>query len=736
MDQKLPKHDIVLLGAGHTNAHIIRMWRMRPIRDARLTCVSNFPVATYSGMLPGVLAGLYEPEDMCIDLVRLCAASGVRLICGDVTKIDAATNQLHFADRPPLPYDSLSIGVGSMPDRSRVQTCDDTLLPIKPMQTFLTRLETRLNSIAEQKQGKALRIAIVGGGAGGVEIAFCLPKRVKSLLDAGDVNVTLIDANDRLVRGLRDKSAGFVHRELQSRGVTISLGSKVERVCQGTVHLANGKTIEADLVLWATGAVAPPLLASADLPKDDRGFLITRPTLQSVDNDAVFAVGDSGTLAENPTPKAGVYAVRQGPVLWENLARRVAGEPLTSYEPQRGFLKLLNLGNGSALAEYKGTTWHGRWCWRVKDRVDRRFMAMYQDYTPMMMPATEMDEEAEMRCAGCGGKVGGDVLSRVLARLDIKNNQHVLVGLDKPDDVAVIATQNSDAICATTDFFAAPLDDPYITGRVAALNAVSDVFAVAGTPTAALAHVTMPLGSSAKQEQLLYELLAGAAHEFDATNTSIVGGHTIEGPQLSIGFTVLGEVSTQTAQTKDRLAAGDVLVLTKPLGSGVLLAAHMQARCRAEWMQPLLETMLVSNQHAAQVTSDFDIHGMTDVTGFGFAGHLLEMLKASNLAAEIVLADMPLLPGAAELFTQGLESTLAPANRNAESEIEVSEALRKQPAYAALFDPQTSGGMLLGMQPDVAENYVIKLAETGQGRAVVVGRLAQVEGNARRISIH
>ncbi len=201
MQTALPQHDVVLLGIGHTNAHVLRMWRMRPIRDARLTCVSNFPVATYSGMLPGVLAGQYSPERMEIDLVRLCAANGARFVQGDVTGLDVDGRHLLLADRPPLPFDVLSIGIGSVPTFDGVEQTDDTLLAIKPMQTFLPRLETRLREINNRRGDRPIRIAVVGGGAGGVEITFCLPRRIKRLLGDAPLELTIIHGGEQLVPG-------------------------------------------------------------------------------------------------------------------------------------------------------------------------------------------------------------------------------------------------------------------------------------------------------------------------------------------------------------------------------------------------------------------------------------------------------------------------------------------------------------------------------------------------------
>jgi selenide,water dikinase len=289
-------------------------------------------------------------------------------------------------------------------------------------------------------------------------------------------------------------------------------------------------------------------------------------------------------------------------------------------------------------------------------------------------------------------------------------------------------------VTLTTDFFAAPLDDAYTVGRIAALNAVSDVFAMGGKPIGALAMATIPPGSARRQEEYLYELLAGGLREFRAMGATLVGGHTIEGPQLTIGYTIVADQGSEAPLTKGRLKAGDVLVLTKPLGTGVLLAAHMRAMCRAAWMQPLVDCMLASNQRAAEAAVELGAVAMTDITGFGLAGHLLEMLRASGLAAELELARVPLLPGAAELLEQGIESTLAPGNRDVENEINAT-APPTDAGYRALFDPQTSGGLLIGIAPANVEKMLARLAEASDLPAVIVGRVIEHESGTPRVQI-
>lgn len=608
-----------------------------------------------------------------------------------------------------------------------------------------------------------MNIVIVGGGAGGTEIALCLPARIKHVLGDAEYKITMVDSGDQVAGGTHPHTATEVAKLLAHRHVNIVLGKRVTHITQGHVWLDDSSYLPADIVFWAASAAAPPLLSAFDLPKDDRGFLLTEPTLQCAGSDGIFAVGDTGTIRGTSLPKAGVYAVREGPVLWENIQRSLSGEKLVEYKPQKRFLKLLNTGDGSAIGEYAGHYFRGALVWWLKDRIDGKFMDMYQDYRPMMRAATAHvnGNHQQMRCAGCGGKIGSSILSRALARLDVPASEDVLVGLSEPDDVAVIQPRDGKPIATTIDFFAAPLDDPYLVGRMAALHAVSDVLAKGARPIAALAMATLPLGSPRKQEQLLYEFLAGGLAELKPLGGTLAGGHTIEGPQFTVGFTILAS-QERPARTKGELQVGDKLILTKPLGTGVLLAAHMQARLKAEWYAPLIEAMLRSNQPAAELLDKYNVRAATDVTGFGLAGHLLEMLRAADLAAEIDLAEVPLLPGTAELLEEGLESTLAPENRGVEAEMDISQSistmgwnevghnglpiwaekresvshwLRERAEFAALFDPQTCGGLLLATTAEQTESLMKELKRLGDTHATVVGSVQRRAPDQKKLRI-
>lgn len=725
MQKKLGRNTIVLLGVGHTNAHVLRMWKMQPLADSQLVCVSNFPVATYSGMLPGVLAGQYPVSAMEIDLVRLCQSAGVRLVVGEVTGLDLERHRIEFRDRPPLAFELLSIGIGSRPTFSGVEVIDDqALIAVKPMQTFLPRLHERIDLIQKSKPNQPVRIVIVGGGIGSIEIAFCLQKR---FADSGqaDLDLSLVTGAKRVGSGLSDSARQIVEEQLNRRGVRLHTGQRVKKLNADSIELTNCDHVDADVIIWATSAAAPALLEKLDLPKDDRGFLSTRKTLQVIDHDRIFAVGDTGTISEEPTVKAGVFAVRQGPILWDNLRRSIWKRPLVDYVPQKRFLKLVNTADGKSVAEYGSITRYTGWAWRIKDRIDRRFMAMYQDYEPMPMTAdsSAADNDDVMRCLGCGGKIGSELLGEVLAELDVPDHPDVKIGLKNPDDAAVMTTHDN-RVTVTTDFFASPVDDPYLAGRIALLNSASDCFVMGAQPTGALAIVQLPLGHPRGQLEVMRELMAGSVEELRKMDATIVGGHSIEGPRLLAGYTILGRQLTDP-MTKGMLKTGDNLVLSKPVGSGVALAALMQCRLPGSCYLPLVDVMLQSNQIALRLIIEGLVTGITDVTGFGLAGHLAEMLNSSKLSAKIRMSDTPVLEGCQTLMDQGIESTLTPDNRIVASKVELQIDDVQSSRFTALFDPQTCGGLLMGVSDANLKSVLKVLRESGFADAAVIGTVSE-----------
>jgi len=733
MHTRLAKFQIVLVGIGHTNAHIVRMWKMQPIPNCQLVCVSDYPIATYSGMLPGVLSGQYQPKEMEIDLVRLCRSAGCRLVISEFASIDRENRRIRFPDRADLEYDWLSIGIGSRPSFEGVTVDDPSLLvPIKPMQSFLRRLSDRLETVGLEHSRPA-RCMIVGGGLGSIETALCLTSRAKKrgtpsariMLDeaiakTSGLEISLVTASSEPGKGMTASAVRRIESALRAAGVRLVIGERVTRISGTGVTTQSGKEIPADLVIWATAAIARSEMESTGLELDERGFARIKSTLQSVNDDRIFAVGDSGTLVDSPTDKAGVFAVRQGPVLWENLNQLAIDRPPIKYFPQQDFLKLVNLGDGTAIGQIRGRYFGGRFAWWLKDRIDRKFMGMYQDYaidSMMASPVAEPDQPG-MRCLGCGGKVGGQLLHAALAEIDWSTGSDVVdFEAAKSDDAAIIRTDGNE-ITVSTDFFASPVDDPWLAGRISVLNSISDLYVMGARPTAALALVQIVEGHPRGQLRMLRELMAGTAHELRKSNTAMAGGHTIEGERLAIGFTVIGRQELPP-QKKSGLKPGDLLILSKPLGSGTILAGMMQNLVDGRVFHEFAKTLTVGNAIAIDIARVCKLSAMTDVTGFGLAGHLSEMLRASGVSAELDAEGIPMLDGFVSLVTQQVASTLAPGNR--EFSVPVRYLSKESPVVdAAMFDPQTCGGILLGCESAQAEEIIDRLQQAGH-RAAVIG---------------
>jgi selenide,water dikinase len=340
-----------------------------------------------------------------------------------------------------------------------------------------------------------------------------------------------------------------------------------------------------------------------------------------------------------------------------------------------------------------------------------------------------------MRCGGCGAKVGASVLERALHRVGAMQRDEVLIGLGSPDDAAVIATSDGRASVHTIDFFRAMIDDPFVFGQIAATHALSDVYAMGGEPDSALALVTLPPGPEPKQEEMLAHLLSGAVAVLKPAGATLVGGHTSESAELGLGFSVNGRVDPARVMRKSGLQPGDRLIVTKALGTGTLFAADMRHRAKGRWIAGAIRSMLQSNREAACCLQAHGATACTDVTGFGFVGHLVEMLNASGMAAELQLHAVPLLEGAEETIAWGIFSSLQPQNIRLRRAMTADAPVARHPRYASLFDPQTSGGLLAGVPAAAAAACVHELHLRGYVTSAVIGTVLPRDDRTEIIAV-
>ena len=705
--------DIVLLGGGHAHVQVLKAFGMRRQPGLRLSIVAREAQSPYSGMLPGHVAGWYSVDEMHIDLVRLAAFAGARFVAAEATGLDLAGGCVEFAGRPPMRFDVLSINTGGTPGGLAASSF---VTPVKPMGRFLPAWRRLL------ADAPPAHLTIVGGGAGGVELALAIAHRHP------EVRCALVEAGPALLGGLPSGMRQRLRGALRERGVEVLEAFRVARAEDGRVHAEDGREIATDHVLSATGVEAPAWPAQAGLAVDAAGFVQVDACLRSTSHPNVFAAGDVAGMAGAggaPLPKSGVYAVRQGPALAANLRAVATGKPPRRYRPQRRALAIIGLGDGRAIAG-RGS-WHagGAWAWRWKQWLDHRFMARFDDLPAMQaptppVPAALRGEAPEpMRCGGCGAKLGADLLRRVLHRLDIHTSADTVQGVG--DDAALVRVPAGE-LAISCDGFRALIDDVYRFGRIAAHHALNDLFACGARPRFALALATVPAMADALMEEDLYQLMSGALAVLREHDVDLVGGHSAEGAELGLAFSVAGKVAGDVL-AKSGLAPGEKLVLTKPLGTGAVLAGVMRGKTRAEHLLAAVDAMDASNAAAAEVLRTHGASACTDVTGFGLAGHLTEMTRASGVGARVFAAQVPHLPGALQLIEAGVVSSLQASNEQALADFSVRGGSPATTAARLLADPQTAGGLLAGVKAETATDCVAALVRHGHPRATVIGEV-------------
>jgi selenide,water dikinase len=363
---------LILVGGGHTHVEVLRRFGMQPLAGVELLLISPDRFTPYSGMLPGLVAGHYRFEDCHFDLEAVTGFARARFLRDLAVGLDLGAKLLRCESGATVPYDLVSIDIGAAPTRHLPRDSTGVGIPVKPVDRYLQEWE-RVLQLARQRP---LDLLVVGGGAGGVEITLAMQHRLSRLTPRPSVRFALVTMTDTIMpdhcAGVRKRLA----RVLARRGITVHVRSRVVRQEGDGVLLESGVRLQADCIFSALGA--QPAAWLAGLQTDAAGFVLVSETLQSLSHPEVFAVGDIATVAKHPRPKSGVYAVRQGPPLADNLRRLLSGQVLEPYLPQPIALNLISTGDQYAVASWGALAWQGAWVWRWKDRIDRRFMRRYR----------------------------------------------------------------------------------------------------------------------------------------------------------------------------------------------------------------------------------------------------------------------------------------------------------------------------------------------------------------------
>ena len=673
-----PSGPLLLAGGGHSHALLLKRWAMTPrLRPKRgVVLVNRHPTALYSGMVPGLIAEIYRRDELSINLPHLCDRAGVAFVQAEIIGVDSQRHHLLLHERPSLRFGVLSLDVGAV-----TRNADDLPgVPIKP-------LETALQFLSQQDPHDPEPFRIVGAGPAGIEVALALRRR-------------------------------WPHRalELQTRPDQLNAGTK-SILRRAHIHCVTNTSNHATLL--CTGSRAPSWLAESGFAVDNDGRVLTNPFLQLEGCLHLFASGDCAVMESQPRPASGVWAVRSALPLAQNLEAACDSQPLKRWAPQRHALQLIGTEKNAAWMQ-RGRARTGPFAllWTLKQRIDRSFMAGFRRQASM--EATE-----PMACRGCAAKLPARPLNAALSQAGLKS---------QPEDAANLG--GTPAMLQSVDGFPALVSDPWLNGRLTTLHACSDLWACGAVVSSAMAIVTLPSIHPSEQQELLHQTLAGIQSVLVEQGASLIGGHTLESrgstPSpttlgLQVGLSVNGQSSTPWS--KGGIQPGDALLLSRPLGVGVLFAAAMTGVAKPMDVEAALNTMNQSQHHlvAALQNHGDEIHACTDVTGFGLLGHLGEMVQGSKpITIQLRPNRIPAHPGALDLLDQGLASSLAPANRDAWSWLEGPIQLTQAPSQALLellVDPQTCGPLLVACTAAAAKRLTAKssawiqvgTAESGNG---------------------
>jgi pyridine nucleotide-disulfide oxidoreductase family protein len=371
---------LVLIGGGHSHAIALKEWKKNPIANVKLTLITNVLQTPYSGMLPGYIAGFYRFEETHIDLRKLAQFSQAKLVLTTAIALDLIKNQVICADCPPIAFDMLSIDIGITPTLMNIAG-SEYVIPAKPVPQLLEAWEKVLNRVGREPENP-LSISIVGGGAGGVELALNMRSRLQSILSSHLITFHLFHRGQKLLEHHNPWVSQQLEKILREREIQLHLGETVQSIeADGLdvykINCQSNLSINTNYIFGVTQASAPDWIKHSDLSTDTSGFILIKNTLQTLSQENIFATGDIATMPAHPRPKAGVFAVRQGKPLVENWRNFLLNQPLKPYIPQKTYLSLIGTGDKKAIASWGNWGCQSRYFWIWKDYIDRQFMDQF-----------------------------------------------------------------------------------------------------------------------------------------------------------------------------------------------------------------------------------------------------------------------------------------------------------------------------------------------------------------------
>ena len=704
IENKITKQ-LVLIGGGHANVQVLKKLCNHSIRGLHTILISEHFEATYSGMTPGFIHEDFSKEEISIDLQRLCFNAGATFIRDKVIKLDSNHKELQLQNLPPVNYDLLSINIGSISNTKKINIENSSkCFFVKPINSLVKNL-SKIDQILKNKKN---RVVIIGGGVASYELAFSLKRRYVSFLDIIILGKKILNEknlNKKTKNNLKKIAGNLSIREYE--GEVISISDKY-------LTLNSGEKIDCDLSLVSTGASIETWLLESSLIKDKKGFIIVNDNLLSINEKNIFVTGDACSIENKPKPKSGVMAVRQGEILKENIFLKLTGKNLIKFKPQKNWLYLIGTYKNYALLNYFFVSFHSRWCWKLKVRIDKNFINKFKFANNLQMTKKNFElenfENTKMYCQGCGSKVSKNTLINYIKKTSeniylkdssIVNNKSLQI-LQTIDHIKLYSSLN-----------------PFDFGIISYLHSQNDILAAGGEVKSLSVSLSVPFSENSVEKFYLEYFMEGIKFEADKSGCIISSGHSYQSQEPGITLTLNGEIKSNVS--KNSAKKGDLIYLSKPLGTGYLIAAYFN---NSEMLsigdfKKILNNLKKENFFAVNSAIDSGSQTMTDISGFGLSSHLIDICLSSNLSSELTLSHEILINSNIELLKM-FQST--GFENNYESSKEYIKISENHPLKNILFDPQTNGPMLISISKQNQkkfENYFLNKPDI---KPILIGR--------------
>lgn len=685
-------NDLVLIGGGHSHLSVLMKLSKKPLNGNRITLITNEIDTPYSGMIPGYIEGIYSWRDSHIDLYRLCLKLNVRFIHAEVERVSAYEKEIYFKDRPKIKFDVLSINTGIQSNNREIKGAAKYCLPVKPISKLTNNF---LNKITNFKS-----IAFIGGGAGSVELALAIKKRFLNINQ--DIKITIITGKRGLLSTFPQKTKLTSLKTLEKFKIDIIEYKRVLEVKPKQIILSDKSILKIDKAILSTNSMTPKWLAKSDILLTKDNYILVNKSFQT-NYKYVFASGDVIDFNNQNLKKAGVFAVRSGKPLAINIRKFILGKKLVEYKFNKNYLALIGTSKRSAIATKYNLTFNSRFFFYLKKYIDQNFIKKFSDFRirkKFTLDALKTDvlnifvkhkekitdENDIMQCKGCAAKVPLNALKQALPKDIVSTSEDAVSVPGHPE------------LYQTVDMISSIITDPFLLGKIAANHSISDMVSVNSKITSAMMILQLPLSKTEINSRDLEQVLLGANEIFKTIDCPLIGGHTMIGKDKDpiIGFSILGQKQKKIKIVKNRrkIKTKDLLILTEKIGSGLIFAGINNYLIDSYFQIDVIKQMIKGNLNFGKISNQLNILSMTDITGFGLANHLLNLIKRDNSKTGLTIYPnkIPLFEGVNECLNKDIKSSLFKSNYDI-AQKDIIYKRDKSKLDNILYDPQTVGGI-------------------------------------------